>query len=227
MNLSVINPATNPTLQQVALVLMRKDPTKVPTSDDLDKSILSSVAEQIMGSVPAEVASVWDDLSVRANKETCGQFVNVISSGKYDNYRAVVDSFSGPCDRLIAIHLANALIANEIPIKAAYALNLASFKPTRYLMSGEIRYSLKPFKSAYFPNLDTFNSLFSAYCLIEDITKHGCIDLALLSIVEDIVSNVPVKTIWNYNAPAKDEYSMPLGDDVAVGHDPMSTSGLC
>ena len=190
-----------------------------------DLSELDAIAEAVLSKAGPKAQEIWNKLLVSAkDDETCSKLASILSTEKFASYEEVVDKFTTPCARLIAVHVCNALIKNKIPCDAVYALHLEGFKPTRFILSGELQYSLLPFKEAYFPKLESFLDLFRGIVKKQNLTPHRCVDAGLAQIANSVVDLVPREIIWNYT-PAKPSVMEPSTDGT-LGLNPLSVSGM-
>ena len=92
---------------------------------------------------------LWQDKLVKACPGAVDEFNGKLSSGQYSQFRGIVDSFTNPVGRLVALHLANAFIGSYTPIAAATGLDIKTWPKTAEFCSGGARYSLTPLVSAY------------------------------------------------------------------------------
>lgn len=70
---------------------------------------------------------------------------------KYSTYRELIESFHTAMDRLVALNLANALIANGIPFKQSWNLKVLEWGPTSEYAQRKKYHSVVPLASAYSP----------------------------------------------------------------------------
>lgn len=110
----------------------------------LDPSATYAEAERSLRLQPAQLER-WQRKLVMANPVTVREVQARLSTAQ--GYSRLVDSFSLPVDRLVAIHLANALIAHRVP--PTEAPDLAQWEPTAALANGRHPFSLTPLVTAY------------------------------------------------------------------------------
>jgi hypothetical protein len=91
---------------------------------------------------PAQVNQFSVKLADQELRKTCHSYEEVLQSYPHKG---------NSVPRLIAVHLANALIANNIPYADSVGVDILSWGPTSEFASGKKYYSLVPLTSAYCP----------------------------------------------------------------------------
>jgi len=91
---------------------------------------------------PAHVKQFSDKLADQELRKTCHSYEEVLQSYPHKG---------NSVPRLIAVHLANALIANNIPYADSVGVDVMSWGPTSEFANGKKYYSLVPLTSAYCP----------------------------------------------------------------------------
>lgn len=113
-------------------------------------------------------------------------------NGGYTSYAAVVESLQTPIDRLVASHLANAMMANGQAFAGAANVDIRKWGPTQEFANLRRFYSLVPLTSAYCPRtLDKeFGSAFAA-CVVYDLktVTHSSVKEALQQLLERIINS--------------------------------------
>jgi hypothetical protein len=66
-------------------------------------------------------------------------------------YRELVESFSTAMDRLVALNITNALLANGMPFSSSVGVNIKQWGPVAEYTNGKKFHSMIPFTSAYAP----------------------------------------------------------------------------
>jgi hypothetical protein len=84
---------------------------------------------------------VFEDSGIAAN------FNEKLQSGQFSSYKSIVESFDNSIHRLVALHLANALIYNRVP--CGQGINVLEWPQTTGLANGQIPYSILPLLGAY------------------------------------------------------------------------------
>ena len=184
------NDLASKTIAQLATELITQ-------GSEADSSLVESIANVILANAEEPANEIWDKLLVSAkNNQDVEAFISDISVGTFKSYKELVDSRTTPCAKLICIHLSNTLIANKVAIADAAALNLEGYRGTRYLLSGEFKYSLRPFQFAYFPKMESFVELFKARVYGLTLTPHDCLNKALYEVADDIIKLIRPGVLW-------------------------------
>jgi len=92
---------------------------------------------------------MWNKKYVPASQSTVDRIQRLMKGGKYKRYMAVVDEFTNPNERLVCIHVVNALIVNKYPIELLPNLDVREHPATKEFCYGSKLYSLIPLVSAY------------------------------------------------------------------------------
>jgi hypothetical protein len=116
---------------------------------------------------------------VVADQDAVTGFGDRLKSGTFKRYADIVGDFDKAVDRLVALHLANALISNNLPISEARDLDVRTWSATKDFASCKRYMSLTPLTSAYSPTSidEDFPSAVAAYldnslsCVTESSTK--------------------------------------------------------
>lgn len=109
----------------------------------------------------------WINAMVFPSPRTLEKFVEAVKRGVTD-YMQIVNSFTDPDERLVAVHLANALIKNNTTPSQAKYLDLQHYPPTADFISARTAYSARPLLQTYRPGHDSKNSYakaFAEYCV--------------------------------------------------------------
>ena len=216
MNPLSANPEANPLLIEVARSVIRK-------TGDFEVKDLTSLAEAVM--THSSKSGDWHNLLVSVKDMECvPEFIQKASTGSYSSYEDLIVTFKSPCERMVAIHLSNALIAGNIDITKLHKIHLESFQGTRFLISGEAKMSLAPFRDAYLPKDFTFVTAFTACASCLRIAPHPCIDKLIFDLVGEIVEGVDPKVICGYKEPVE-EVPAQLSGGIA-GQTPMASNGV-
>jgi hypothetical protein len=99
--------------------------------------------------VPGFKRSLWNKKYTPANRSTIDRIQHLLKTKKYNRYMDLVDDFDNPNERLVAIHVANALIVNKYPAKLTGELDIREHPATKDFCKGSRPYSLIPLISAY------------------------------------------------------------------------------
>lgn len=149
--------------------------------------------------IPSPYKEQWLKLEIEPDKRVVSKVVDHLKAGT--GYKGLVARFSRCHDRLIAIHIANALIRNHVPPDVASRLDLYAYPPTADFVRGERKFSLKPLISAYRPSglygLDVavYEEAFTSYCM-----TRGSIPVTELSVQHALVElfkSITFDFSWN------------------------------
>jgi hypothetical protein len=121
---------------------------------------------------------VWNRKLVLDNSGVGEQFNKKLQSGQFSTYKSLVESFSGAVERLVALHLSNALIYNRVPCKDAQQVNVLEWPCTCDLATGKEPYSILPLLGAYCERncWESFPESFACYAM--NSVKCGRADVA-------------------------------------------------
>ena len=112
--------------------------------------ILREFGEYLYSLCSKDTVERWEHKLVVPNIGQIDAFQNKLKES-YETYGDLVASFLYPVDRLIAIHLANALIANGQQIKDSKNLDIRNYGPTTDFANCSAFYSITPLVSVYAP----------------------------------------------------------------------------
>jgi hypothetical protein len=96
-------------------------------------------------------ADAWSARETQAEPGAVASFQNKLASAAFKTYREVVDDFKTAVDRFVALNLANALIANHVPIEDSVKLNVTEWGATREYAIGKRKHPLDALLGAYCP----------------------------------------------------------------------------
>lgn len=107
----------------------------------------------------------WSNMAVEPSKSQASRVLEFFDGTK--TFRQAIDSANDAIERLIAVHIANALTKNGIRPVGIAAVNLRSYPPVSDFTSGLRSYSLKPLVSAYgsISCLPDYASAFAEYAV--------------------------------------------------------------
>lgn len=113
------------------------------------QDLLDSYGELILMTSGQAGNEIWNRKLALADIGVGDQFNEKLKSGKYSSFRSLVESFSGAVERLVAIHLANALIHSRVSYPDAQNIDVFTWPQTEALANGKVPFSLTPLVSAY------------------------------------------------------------------------------
>jgi hypothetical protein len=101
---------------------------------------------KLSGQVGSEI---WRRKLVTADRGVADSFNVKLQSGRFSTFRGLVESFEGAVERLVALHLANALIHHRVSFGDAKNMDVFEWPHTQGLATGKVPYSVIPLVSAY------------------------------------------------------------------------------
>lgn len=113
------------------------------------EELLEVLGECALAKAGPEGEKIWNRKLVYSAGLVGSQFNEKLASGRYSTFRALTESYLGAVERLEALHIANALIANGVSVKDAQNVDVLQWPATQGLASGKEPYSLVPLVSAY------------------------------------------------------------------------------
>lgn len=96
-------------------------------------------------------ADLWAARATKAEPGAIAAFQHKLASTAFGTYRAIVDDFKTAVDRFVALNLANALIANHVPIKDAAKIDVSMWGATCEYATGRRLHPLDALLGAYCP----------------------------------------------------------------------------
>ena len=107
----------------------------------------------------------WNKKYVAASTSTIDRIQSLLRTKRYGQYRDIVEEFDSPNERLVCIHVVNALLVNKYPVKLLDQVNIKEHPATKEFATGGKLYSLIPLVSAYAREADyeDYAETFRAY----------------------------------------------------------------
>jgi hypothetical protein len=133
----------------------------------------------------------WRQKLVLATVEQIDSFQKRLNDS-YNNYAEVVESFKTPVDRLVAMNLANALMANGQAYKGSGNVNVREWGPTQEFANLRRYFSMVPLTSAYCPRdiHKDFGCAFASYVVFDLKTVlHTSVQETLKRLIERIIDS--------------------------------------
>lgn len=152
--------------------------------------VLREFGDYLLTKAPKEMDVEWRQKLVLPTTEQINAFQQRLNQG-FDSYQAVVDSLKSPVDRLVAMHLANAMLYNGQAFAGAVNVDVREWGPTKEFATMTRYYSIVPLTSAYCPREvhKDFGSAFAS-CVVYDLKTvlHSDVKSALRGLIDRIVS---------------------------------------
>lgn len=146
---------------------------------DAGRNVLKAFGDLIYRRGLEMAETLWSQKLTTPTTEQVQQFAQKLADPvlrkKCKTYEQVIQSYpdkGNSVDRLVAIHLANALIANNIPYPDSVGVDIYTWGPTAEFANRKRYYSLVPLVSAYSPKdiFENFGAAFASF-LIEDLDR--------------------------------------------------------
>jgi hypothetical protein len=113
------------------------------------EDLLEAYGELILLSSGTAGLQIWEKKLALADRGVADLFNQKLKSGNYSTFRALVESYGGAVERLVALHIANALIHHRQSFGDASNIDVFMWPHTEGLANGTVPYSLVPLISAY------------------------------------------------------------------------------
>jgi len=131
----------------------------------IDKAFYSALGARFYANnVSGERRLQWSRKLVLPKRATIDKVQRMLKKGEFKNFRKLISSFKTPNDRLIALHICNALIKNSVRPSVAKELDLKRFPATKDFCRAHKPYSLRPLLSVYGAKNMTYEQAFGEYC---------------------------------------------------------------
>jgi hypothetical protein len=153
--------------------------------------VLREFGDYLMTKAGDEADVLWRQKLVLPTTEQINAFQQRLHQG-FKTYQEVVDSMKSPVDRLVALHLSNAMMFNGQAFAGASNVNVREWGPTQEFANLTRYFSLVPLTSAYCPRdiHKDFGSAFAS-CVVYDLKTvlHSDVRIALRGLIDKIVGS--------------------------------------
>jgi len=153
--------------------------------------VLREFGDYLLTKAPDEMDVEWRQKLVLPTTEQINAFQQRLNQG-FNSYQEVVDSLKSPLDRLVALHMANAMMYNGQAFAGASNVNVREWGPTKEFATLTRYYSIAPLTSAYCPR-DVHKDFGTAFasCVVYDLRTvlHSDVKLALRWLIERVISS--------------------------------------
>lgn len=153
--------------------------------------VLREFGDYLLSKAPEESELAWRQKLVLPTTEQIAAFQQRLNQG-FPNYQEVVNSMKSPVDRLVALHMANAMMANGQAFAGATNINVREWGPTSEFATLTRYYSLVPLTSAYCPREihKDFGSAFAS-CVVYNLKTvlHSDVRSVLVGLIDRIVNS--------------------------------------
>lgn len=183
---------------ETARLLVQEDKPVILIYPVLDKYTLEAKAfcllrefgNYLLLKAGSEMETHWNQKLVLPTSDQISAFQTRLNQG-FKSYKDVVESLKTPTDRLIAIHLSNAMLANGQAFAGASNVKVREWGPTQEFANLNRFYSLTPLTSAYCPREvhEDFGAAFAS-CAVYDLktTTHTAVRESLKQLIERIIN---------------------------------------
>ena len=144
-----LSPAAEPIIRLYANLL---------TNPNAGKAVLREFGKFLLRRGADRAEAIWDKKVCIPDQEHLDEFAKKLGDPELrktcKSYEEVIQSYpqrGHSVERLIAVHLANALIANNIPYRDSIGVDIKAWGPTAEFASRRKYHSLVPLTSAYCP----------------------------------------------------------------------------
>jgi hypothetical protein len=160
------------------------------------KAVLREFGLLVLARGGDRAESIWEKKLIAPTKAQVDQFANALKDettrAKCHTYAELMQTYpekGHSVDRLVGIHLANALLANNVSFGDSIGVDVYKWGPTAQFANGKKYFSLVPLTSAYCPGEihRCFGCALAA--LIMDNLK-GVLDLSVADGLRVIIRNV-------------------------------------
>jgi len=152
--------------------------------------VLREFGDYLLTKASAEMEVEWRQKLILPTTEQINAFQQRLNQG-FDSYQAVVDSLKSPVDRLVALHMANAMMYNGQAFAGATNVDVRQWGPTKEFATLTRYYSIAPLTSAYCPREihKDFGTAFAS-CVVYDLKTvlHSDVKQALRGLIDRIIA---------------------------------------
>ena len=152
--------------------------------------VLREFGDYLLSKASDEMEVEWRQKLILPTTEQINAFQQRLNQG-FDSYQAVVDSLKSPVDRLVALHMANAMMYNGQAFAGATNVDVRQWGPTKEFATLTRYFSIAPLTSAYCPREihKDFGTAFAS-CVVYDLRTvlHSDVKQSLRGLIDRIVA---------------------------------------
>jgi len=152
--------------------------------------ILREFGDYLLTKAPDEMEVEWRQKLILPTNEQIDAFQQRLNQG-FSSYQEVVNSLKSPLDRMVGLHMANAMMYNGQAFAGATTVKVREWGPTREFATLTRYYSITPLTSAYCPRdiHKDFGTAFAS-CVVYDLKTvlHSDVKKALRGLIDRIVA---------------------------------------
>lgn len=154
---------------------------------------LAEVGRAWMNAHP-ERHDTWERKLLKADVAQINEFQSKLSSQKFKTFAELVRSYSRSTDRLVAIHLANGILASGQKMATASNLDVKTWGSTSEFAVGKIPYSLVPLLSVYAPTRITacFGEAYAEWVLNNlSSVNESSVAVSMANLIKHLLKVIP------------------------------------
>ncbi len=162
--------------------------------DRAENFLIKAAGDAYFSTLSEDAADLWANKYTLPNVSQIRAYQGRLKNESYTSYLAIVESFNSPVDRLVAIHLSNALIANGVSVASARNLDVTSWPATEEYANRGRYHSLTPIIGAYATEevRSSFGSAVAEAVRGYPSVTHSDIKNALGSLILRVMEELPV-----------------------------------
>lgn len=153
----------------------------------LDKVVYAAFgARHFHHNISSAGKTQWTKKLVYPDRSVIDRLQDMFRDRARPQYKSYIRDFRTATEKLVVIHLLNALIANSVAPQRVSTIDLSSFPPTADFVNGRAPFSMRPLISAYAGKrwgLDKYDNAFAEYC-----ARRGHLDIAEPSVEDATLS---------------------------------------
>lgn len=160
-------------------------------ASEANHALLREFGQMLFMKASPDLQKRWKKKMVLPSKAQIDAFQSKLHSKKFKCYKDLVEDFSCPCDRLVAVNLSNAFLANHQPIQDSYNTDIRKYGPTCLYSNLKRYHSAIPLVSAYAPRriFEDFGEAF-ADLVVHKLrnVRHTSVQAVVKDLVFDLVA---------------------------------------
>lgn len=160
------------------------------------KAVLREFGLLVLARGGHRAESIWEKKLITPTKEQIDLFASALKDeavrSKSHTYAQLIQSYpekGHSVDRLVGIHLANALLANNVSFADSVGVDIHKWGPTAQFANQQKYFSLVPLTSAYSPG-DTHRCFGCAFAALVTDNLKSVLDLSVAAGLRVIIRNV-------------------------------------
>lgn len=159
--------------------------------EDANYALMREFGKFLYSKASPELKKRWQLKLVLPSKAQVDAFQSKLGCRNFKSFKDLVEDFNCPCDRLVAVNLSNAFLANRQPINDAYDVDVRAYGPTCGYATAKRYHSAVPLVSAYAPRriYEDFGEAFAdAVAKNLRTVRHTSVQAVIRSLLEDVIA---------------------------------------